>query len=258
MPWTSAALSAGLLALSALPPAVGFASLWLLFQALLSAPRTGLLLDQLPLALTALAVALSAATATAAAVRVIGIAVLGRPRTPSCAGAREIAPPGRIILSLLAAACLVGGLFPGLLIRALAAPAVRGLFGSSPGIRGSLTMLSASAASSGYAALPIAALLGCLIGCVILAQRWHRRDGKAEGLWFGGMKPPIGLPFGEPMAQSAGAGFLPALPGIPAVPAPRLPAPPRIAAIPAAAVLWLVLAAFAVLLLAMAATGAHA
>nr|WP_294577898.1 hypothetical protein [uncultured Rhodopila sp.] len=258
MPWTSAALSAGLLALSALPPGLGFAALWLLSQALLSAPRTGSWLDQLPLALAALAIALSAAAATSASVRIIGIAVLGRPRTPAGAGAPELARPGRIILSALAALSLVAGLFPGPLIRALAEPAVRGLFGTSAGIRGGLTMLSTAPASPGYAALSVAALLACATGCVIMLLRWRRREGKAASPWFGGMKPPVNLPFGEPMAQSAGAGFLPALPRL--LPLPHGPGLPRLrlATIPAAAALWLVLAAFAVLLLAVAVTGAGA
>jgi formate hydrogenlyase subunit 3/multisubunit Na+/H+ antiporter MnhD subunit len=281
MPRTSGALSAGLLALSALPPGIGFASVWLLFQALLYAPRTGSLTEQLPLALTALAIALSAAAATSASVRIIGIAVLGRPRSPSGAGAREIARAAGIVLPVLAALPLIAGLIPGPAIRALADPAVRSLIGSSPGIRGGVTMLSTSAASPGYAALPVAALLACATGCVILLLRWRRREAKTAGIWFGGLKPPFGMPFGEPMAQSAGVGFLPELP-----PPPRLsllrhgPAQsgPHVAAgtgiggpdkpghdvrsrfpirsIPAATVLWLVLAAFAILLMAVALTGA--
>jgi formate hydrogenlyase subunit 3/multisubunit Na+/H+ antiporter MnhD subunit len=281
MPWSSGALAAGLLALSALPPGIGFASVWLLFQSLLYAPRTGSFLEQLPLALAALAIALSAAAATSACVRVIGIGVLGRPRSPSGAGAQEVARVARIILTALAAPALIVGLSPGPVIRALAAPAVRSLIGSSPGIRGGVTMLSTSAASPGYAALPVAALLACAIGCVIMLLRWRRGEAKTGGLWFGGMKPPFGLPFGEPMAQSAGAGFLPALPYIAfwkrlapplfrhgpaqsgppgAAPADRL-APgnaARFRTIPVSAALWLVLAAFGILLLAVAATGAGA
>jgi hypothetical protein len=279
MPWTSGVLAAGLLALSALPPGLGFASLWLLFQSLLFAPRTGSFPELLPLALTALAIALSAAAATSASVRIAGIALLGRPRSPSAAGAQEIARAGRIILPMLAALPLVAGLIPGPVIQALAAPAVRSLVGSSPGIRGSLTMLSTSAASPGYAALPVAALLACATGCVIMLLRWRRRESKPAGLWFGGVKPPFGLPFGEPMAQSAGAGFLPGLPLVRRGPPPDKPgeghdgwgrftlrspiAPARdgrlrfiFRTFPAPAALWLVLAAFAILLLAVSATGA--
>ena len=37
---------------------------------------------------------------------------------------------------------------------------------------------------------------------------------KTGGVWANGLAPPAGLPFGEPGAQSAGAGFLPALPAV--------------------------------------------
>jgi len=258
MPWTSAALAASLLALSALPPGVGFASVWLLFQSLLAAPRAGGSLDQLPLGLAALAIALSTAAATSASVRIVGIAVLGRPRTPFGAGAREITRTGRIVLAVPAGLALIAGIVPGPALRALAGAAVRAVSGSSPAIRGGLTMLTTSAASPGYAALPVAALLACAAGSAILALRWRRRESKPLGTWLGGLAPPFRLPFGEPMAQSAGDGFLPALPDSPDLPATRLPRIPRLPVASAAAWLWLTLAAFAILLLAAALTGTGA
>ena len=258
MPWSSATLAASLLALSALPPGAGFASVWLLFQSLLAAPGTGGLLDQLPLTLAALAVALSAAMATSAAVRIVGIALLGRPRTPRGAGAREVALPGLVVVPVLAALALITGIVPGPVLRAVTGAAVFDISGSFPATRGGLTMLSATDSSTGYAALPIGALLACASGSVILVLRWLRRDGKPGGPWLGGTKPPAGLPFGEPMAQSAGAGFLPALPDLPALPHSKLPRIPRRSAVPASAVLWLVLAAFAIMLLAASITAAGA
>jgi hypothetical protein len=122
----------------------------------------------------------------------------------------------------------------------------------------------------------------------MLAPRRSRTEVKAAGVWTEGMAPPVGLPFGEPAAQSAGAGFLPALPDIP-LPWPAKPswfgwfgppatpraepggpdepgvdvrvpawAParskiPRLAS--AVAGMWLVLAAFAALLLVLAVSG---
>jgi NADH:ubiquinone oxidoreductase subunit 5 (subunit L)/multisubunit Na+/H+ antiporter MnhA subunit len=261
LPWTSAALAVGLLALSALPSGIGFASLWLLFQALLSGPRAGGLIDQVPLALAAAAIALAAAIATAAAVRIIGIAILGRPRTPQGAGARDIVRTGQVILSGLTALSLIAGIIPAMTLRILADAAVREVTGSAQGVRGDLTMLSASAASPGYAALPVLALLALATGCAVLVLRWLRREGKPAGLWFDGMTPPVGFPFGEPMAQSAGTGFLPPLPALPALPTPpvpRLPAPPRFAAVSPVAALWLMLIAFGILLLILAITGSGA
>ena len=212
MPATSAGLAAGILAMSALPPSFGFASLWLLFQSVLSAPRTGGLPSQLPLALIAAALALSAALATAASIRLIGIALLGRPRSPRGSGARESKSPLRTILLTLASLSLVVGVLPGLVLRLLADPAIRAIMGGPPA-RSALLALSGT--SPGYLALPILALLSVATGIVMLASRRSRQDRKTGGVWADGMAPPVGLPFGEPAAQSAGAGFLPRLPAIP-------------------------------------------
>ncbi|PPQ32484.1 proton-conducting transporter transmembrane domain-containing protein [Rhodopila globiformis] len=258
MPRTAAVLAACLLGVAALPPGVGFAALWLLFQALLAGPRTGGLIDQVPPALAATVIALSAAIATAAAVRLVGVAVLGRPRTPQGAGAREILGIGQIILATMAALSLVAGIIPAVTLRYLADAAVREVSGSTQGVRSDMMMLAASPASPGYAALPVLALLVLATGCAILVVRWLRREAKPAGLWFDGMTPPAGFPFGEPMAQSAGTGFLPSLPALPALPRLRLPPRPRLAAVTPVAALWLLLAAFGALLLILAIMGGGA
>ncbi|MGD0108238.1 MAG: hypothetical protein ABSC06_30010 [Rhodopila sp.] len=260
MPVSSAALAAGLLGLSALPPGLGFAGLWLLFQAILLAPRTGGLWFQLPVALIAAALALSAALATAASVRVVGIALLGRPRTPRGAGALESKSPSRTILVVLAVLSALVGILPGPTLWVLADPAIRGLTGAPQGARIGLTLLLPSVASPSYLALPVLALLALATGAAMLVPRWSRRESKAAGLWADGMPPPDGLPFGDPAAQSVGEGFLPALPGLP-LPSLVLPRfnrlrwlwPPRPPS--ATAGLWLVLAAFGMMLLVLAVIG---
>jgi NADH:ubiquinone oxidoreductase subunit 5 (subunit L)/multisubunit Na+/H+ antiporter MnhA subunit len=267
MPCTSAALAAGILALSALPPGLGFASLWLLFQSVLSAPRTGGLLSQLPLVLTVLALAVSAALATAASVRLIGIAVLGRPRSPRGSGAQESKSPIRTILLTLGGVSLLAGVLPAQVLKLLADPAIRALTGVPPGKFAALSMFSNS---SSYLALPVLALVALATGAVILASRWSRREGKTGGIWADGMPPSYGLPFGEPAAQSTGAGFLPTLPTIRSVQFPRLvslakpsdehlstPTLPRMATLlPPSAVagVWLLLIVFGALLLVLAVT----
>jgi formate hydrogenlyase subunit 3/multisubunit Na+/H+ antiporter MnhD subunit len=275
MPATSAALAAGLLGLSALPPGLGFACLWLLFQSILSAPRTGGLLFQLPLALIGAALALSATLATAASVRLVGIAVLGRPRTPQGAGAREARSPARTILLVLSGLSLLACILPGAALWLLADPAIHALNAAPPGVQVGLRLLMPSIASPSYLALPVCALLALATGGVLLAPRWVRKEAKPAGLWADGMPPPVGLPFGDPEAQSTGEGFVPTMPALPALAASRLglvpptSAPPtlapfklpRLRALPVlrppspAMGLWLVLAAFGVLLLALAVSG---
>jgi hydrogenase-4 component B len=252
MPRTSAALAVGLLTLSALPPSLGFAALWLALQSIVSAPRTGGLPSQLPLALIAAAIVLSAALATAASIRIVGIAILGRPRTPQGAGAAESPSPIRTILMILAALSLAAGVLPGPLLWLLADPAIHALTGL-PSARG-LPLLSASGSSPGYLALPVFAVLGLAIGAAALLPWRSRKPAKPVGPWMEGMQPPVGLPFGDPAAQSVGLGFLPVLPDIPRPRLPRLPAFPK-PHLPAATVgPWLTLTAFGLLLLVLAIT----
>jgi hypothetical protein len=250
MPATSSALSAALMTTSALPPSLGFAALWLSFQSILSAPRTGGLPAQLPLALAAAAIALSAALAVAASVRIVGIALLGRPRTPSGAGAAEGQSPIRAILLTLAGLSLAAGILPGPLLWLLADPAIHALTGL-PSDRG-LGLLSVSGSSPSYLALPVLALIGLAAAIPVRALRQARARGKPAGPWMQGMQPQAGLPFGDPHAQSAGAGFLPTLPS---VTLPRLPTLPKPKAPPATAGPWLIVIGFAVLLLIL--TGAQ-
>lgn len=255
MPWTSAALAAGLLGLAAVPPGFGFACFWLLFQSILSAPRASGLLFQLPLALVAVAVALSSALATVASVRLIGIAVLGRPRTPQGAGAQEDRSPGQIVLLVFGSLSLVVGVLPGPVLWLLADPAIQALTGAPPGSRLGIALLSSAAASPGYLALPVLGLLALATGAVVWISRRPVKDVRTAGFWADGLPPPNGLPFGDPASQSAGAGFVPTLPKI------RLPQIPKPRALPAlrrfgpAAGLWLLLVSFGTLLLALSVAG---
>ncbi len=116
MPYSSAAVLAASIAISALPPFNGFASEWLVFQSILVSPQ----LPQMGLKLIVPAVgvllALAAALAAACFVRAFGITYLGRPRTPAAAGAREVDRWSLAAMLGLAGLCLFVGLFPGFVI----------------------------------------------------------------------------------------------------------------------------------------------
>jgi hypothetical protein len=213
MPVASASLAMSLLALSALPPGIGFATLWLLFQTILSAPRTGGLLSQLPLALIAAALALSSALATAASVRLIGIAILSRPRSVRGSAARDVGSGQRSILLTLGGIAFVLGAVPGAALKALADPAIRALTGTGLGAHAGWASLSAASALPGYSPLPVLALLTLATGSVVLVVRRVRKETRLTGAWNNGLAPSPGLPFGDPLTQSAGGGFLPTLPG---------------------------------------------
>lgn len=244
MPGTSAALAAGLLTQSALPPGLGFFGLWLGLQSILSAPRTGGLVAQFPMALIAASLALTAALATAASIRICGIAILGRPRTPRGAGARENASPVRNVLLVLAGASTAAGLLANQVLWLFTQPASGQLFGpAAPPL---------SAGSPGYAVLIAIASMALTATGAALLPRQPRGETKVAGPWLDGFPPEIGLPFGDPAAQSAGAGFLPALPRLP--PSPRLRLRP-LPALPKSAAQWSILIGFGLFLLAIAISG---
>jgi len=121
MPWTGGAFFVGAMAIAGLPPLNGFASEWLTLQALLHVVMSGHVGDG-----TAGAVALAALGATAALavfcfVKVVGLVLLGPPRRAHVRDALEVAAPMRGAVAVLALACVMLGLVPGLLVSRLVA-----------------------------------------------------------------------------------------------------------------------------------------
>jgi formate hydrogenlyase subunit 3/multisubunit Na+/H+ antiporter MnhD subunit len=117
LPLTGALFLVGLASLAALPPLAGFASEWLLYLGLLSgagaSSGTGPLLGYLAVATLALVGAIAAISFT----RIAGVALLGTPRSPEAARAREVPAASWVPLAVLAAGCVLFGLFPGLPLR---------------------------------------------------------------------------------------------------------------------------------------------
>ncbi|HUI22369.1 MAG TPA: hydrogenase 4 subunit B [Methylocella sp.] len=141
MPVTSFAFLIACAAISALPPLNGFASEWLLFQAILLSP--GLPQWGLKLLMPAVGglLALAAALAAACFVRVFGIAFLGRPRSVAAECATESDRWSQGAMITLAAFCVLAGILPGLVIDAMA-PAVQSLAGARMPAQASMEWLS--------------------------------------------------------------------------------------------------------------------
>jgi hydrogenase-4 component B len=116
MPATALFVLVGCVAISALPPLNGFASEWLLFQAILQSPA----LPQWGLKITVPAVgallALAAALAAACFVKAFGIGFLGRPRSAAATNAREVDRFSLAAMAILAALCVLAGVLSGLVI----------------------------------------------------------------------------------------------------------------------------------------------
>jgi hydrogenase-4 component B len=119
MPWSGGAFLIGAAAIAGLPPLNGFASEWLTLQALLHVPRYGHIADGVAGALALAALAATAALAVFCFVKVVGLVLLGAPRTPAAAAAEDPPLPQRAALVFLALTCVALGLAPGVLFGRL-------------------------------------------------------------------------------------------------------------------------------------------
>ena len=119
MPWTGGAFLVGAMAIAGLPPLNGFASEWLTLQALIHIPAAGGIGTGLAGGLGLAALAATAALAVLCFVKVVGLVLLGPPRTTATATATEAPVEMRAAMVILAAACVVLGVAPGLLFGLL-------------------------------------------------------------------------------------------------------------------------------------------
>ena len=204
MPVTAGSCLVGLFAVAMLPPGLGFAAFWLLFQSLLAAARIGEIGPQVLVVCVAALAALSVGLAGLATVRLFGVVFLGVPRTPRAAVADDAPRPVRILLGGLAAATALLGVLPSLALLPAA-----GWTRATQSM--SLLILRTGAETPGYS--PVAA--AGLLAVAGFAAMWvSRRTGEQqrEPAWSGGFaEPPSWLPFGDPATQYGPASFTEAL-----------------------------------------------
>lgn len=119
MPWVSACVLVGILAISGIPPFNGFVSEWLLLQSFLFFPHIPqpyiIMLIPVAAAIFALVIGLSAYVM----VKFYGIIFLGKPREMKLAVAHDAHFLEKVGLCWLTSACLLFGIFPLLLLRPL-------------------------------------------------------------------------------------------------------------------------------------------
>ena len=174
MPWTGVWFLIGALAISGLPLLNGFPSEWLTFQALLQGFTSTPGLVRLNFPLTAALLALTSALAAACFVRAFGISFLALPRSPAASEAHESPAVMLVPLGFLATLCVVLGLFPGFVLRAL-----EGVTASLPGLQPPAAMMwdglgmSSGLTSFDHVAPAIfgLAFVGGLIGSTALTGR---------------------------------------------------------------------------------------
>jgi len=192
LPASGALLVLAAVALAGLPPMNGFVSEWLLYLGLLDggAGAGGLaLVAWLSLAALALVGALAAIAFT----RVLGIALLGEPRSEGAAHAHEGGPLLVAPLVALAAANVAIALFPARAV-ALVVPAAAVVLGvPAAALEGALAPAGATLAGPmrlGLAALAVAGAAAVLVSRRLLA----RRGTSASSTWgcgFAGASPRV-------------------------------------------------------------------
>ncbi len=103
-----------------LPLFNGFVSEWLTFRSFLGGASLENLPSSIALPLMTGVLALIGGLAAACFAKVYGVAFLGRPRSNEAAHAHEVSPAMRVGMGVLAAACVVIGVAPALVLRPLA------------------------------------------------------------------------------------------------------------------------------------------
>jgi hydrogenase-4 component B len=98
--------------IAALPPTNGFVSEWLIFQSLFLSFQIPSIFLKLILPLAAAMLALTSVLALACFAKAFGISFLALPRSTHARHAREVPLPMRAGMGLLAAACLILGVAP--------------------------------------------------------------------------------------------------------------------------------------------------
>jgi hydrogenase-4 component B len=117
MPVTGRTMLIGSISISGLPPLNGFISEFLIYYGAiqgLSLHGSSFVLSTLAI----LALAVIGALAGAAFTKLIGVVFLGEPRTGGAANASEAGPFMGIALTMLAASCLIIGLWPAIFVTA--------------------------------------------------------------------------------------------------------------------------------------------
>jgi formate hydrogenlyase subunit 3/multisubunit Na+/H+ antiporter MnhD subunit len=141
MPWTAFVFLGGCVAISALPPLNGFASEWLIFQAVLLSPELAQWGLKLLVPAVGAMMALGAALSAACFVRAYGITFLGRPRSPAAANAHDTDRFSLAAMSALLVLCFLAGVLPGFVIDAIA-PVAKALVGQRMPVQASIPWLS--------------------------------------------------------------------------------------------------------------------
>ncbi|WP_249731814.1 proton-conducting transporter membrane subunit [Roseococcus sp. SDR] len=208
MPWVAGCAILGALSAAALPPLSGFASEWLLLQALIQGFRASDMSVQLIAAASLAVVGMAVGLAAAAMVRLVGLVFLGRPRTPRVAGAPDATGLMRVALVLPTLLTLVLGPLAAVALGVLDGP-IRQVLGPQAAAPRFGLELALGEGGSRYLPGLVALLLALVVGgLVLLVRRRSPREPARGPAWdCGFLPPPPHMPFGDPLSQVSALGL---------------------------------------------------
>jgi NADH:ubiquinone oxidoreductase subunit 5 (subunit L)/multisubunit Na+/H+ antiporter MnhA subunit len=204
MPYTSFVFLVGSVAISALPPLNGFASEWLLFQAILQSPNLPQWALKIAVPGVGALLALAAALVAACFVKAFGITFLGRPRSTAAEKACEVDRYSLSAMGILAGLCLLAGILPGFVIDAIA-PVLSALLGERLTAQAQIPWLSivpvATTGSSYNGLLVLVFITASALTAVFVIHRFASHALRRGPAWGCGFSDPT------PAAQYSGASF---------------------------------------------------
>ncbi|WP_407147715.1 hydrogenase 4 subunit B [Bradyrhizobium sp. ORS 86] len=204
MPLTTFAFLVGCVAISALPPFNGFASEWLIFQAVLQSPNLPQWVLKIMVPAVGALLALAAALAAACFVKAFGVTFLGRARSPLAAAAGEVDRYSVAAMYSLAALCFLAGILPGLVIDALS-PVALAIIGHRMPIQANapwLSIVPIAESRSSYNGLLVFVFITVAASlAVYFIHRFASRAIRRGPAWGCGFGDPT------PAAQYSGASF---------------------------------------------------
>jgi len=193
MPRTGVAIVVGAVAIAALPPLNGFVSEWLIYLALLHGGLELTGAGSVALLMGVGLLALVGAMASLCFVRIVGIVLLGEPRSAEARNAHESSYWMTVPLSVLAGLCIMVALFPGVVVKALFGVIVEA-FGLSTGLLEAALSASSSLSILGGVNL----VVWCLLGLVALLFFFARRRGgvAVDATWgCGYLSPAVSMQY---------------------------------------------------------------
>ncbi|NOX40635.1 MAG: hydrogenase 4 subunit B, partial [Alphaproteobacteria bacterium] len=212
LPVTSVLMLIGAVAISALPPLNGFASEWLLFQAVLLSPDIPQAALQYLIPAAGGLLALAAALAAAAFVRIYGIGFLGRGRSQGARAAVEVDRFSLFGMGIFAALSVLAGIFPGVVLDLLS-PMVDAVLGGKLPTQSAqpwLTIVPIEQSRSSYNGLLVMIFVGLSASLAAWAvHRFASRAVRRAEAWDCGYPRADfgGALAGEAVTQYSASGF---------------------------------------------------